>query len=672
MLGIAQWRFQGSNDGVNWTTIDMRNTERTENPDIPINLYSGSTYYFDNEESYTHYRWLIDKMVPGSDFLRFSCFGLFVLEENPFLVRPIYQLSRTAANGDVLTAYTYDEGTAGVNIANDTTVWTDVKWTEPVENIWAYEVTDNDKLCWVFVPGNSGDFVPEASMVYIDYDFTEEYVEALVDTWTYTGNINKKFAYTGTRLQDFTWDQQEPYNKYVYTGEIANQYKYTGKIEGWAYTGVKEDIYDTVPNFHLSLNRDDVRTITKRTSLGMAYPVTDTANPTGTTFYSYSAGDIPGAIVPEGTPLYNGINDTESSVTADGTDAYIFSTAPAEARYTYEHLYVRNNDALDGTTLTDTDEAFYDVNLTELAEGVDLTQYYYDSERTPSHMADFYHRITEDTPKQNYNLGLSFDGSGYTFNCYADGGTTDIQTLAADEPVKSSYQGAADETKDTVVLIARPQNLIKLNLTKSVYGWWTWNGLTEKTSQQTTANVFRLGKINGGASYIDEIYELYPWRIQEINSDTRPIGDPIITLNSKLEHNEIWLEGQELPKKKYVSLYKVYGDTYGTPTNPENFLVPNFINRSVWGAKDFGYISGALPNITGNPGVRFRHANDSYSDQITGALRNVGSGGGSWKGGSEGCDMLYLNASWSSPLYKDNVNYVQPTSVAVRVKTRFA
>ena len=520
MLGIAQWRFQGSNDGESWTTLDTRNTERTENPDIPVNLYAGSTYYFNNEESYTHYRWIIDKMVPGSNFIRFNCFGLFVLEENPFLVRPIYQLERVNAAGETLIAYTYDEGTSGVNIANDTTVWTDVKWTEPVENIWAYEVTDNANTYWVNVPGNSGAFVPEATMVYVDYDFNEEYLEALVDTWTYTGNINKKFAYTGARLQDFTWDREEPYNKYVYTGEIANQYKYTGKIEGWAYTGVTEDIYDTVPNFHLSLNRDDARTITKKTSLGMAYPVTNTETPDGTSFYSYSAGDIPGAIVPEGTPLYSGIDDTTSTATADGTDAYIFSTAPAESRYEYSHLYVRNNEASDGTTLTADAKAFYDVNLTEpVSDDVDLTQYYYDSERAPSHMTDFYHRITEDTPAQNYNFGLSFDGSGYTFNCYKDGGTTDIQQYTSDEPVKSSYQGAANETKDTVVLIARHQDLAKINLTKSVYGWWTWNGLAQKVSQQTTANIFRLGKISADGDAIESIYALYPWRISESSEE---------------------------------------------------------------------------------------------------------------------------------------------------------
>ena len=515
----SKWKFQGSNDGDIWEDIDTRDTTLEENPDTPLNPDAGTTYYFNNEKPYTQFRWLIEQVTPGAtndSYGIFKCKGLFVLEENPVEVHSIFELTYTDHELVQHTAYTATTGSSGQFVTNNTTIYTDVNLVNPITNEWAYQVSDGSNTYYTKVAGDSGTYAPETTMIYEDQDFSVEFGEALVDTWQYTGVINKKYAYNGTQLNNFTWDGEEPYNKYFYTGNVANQFKYTGKIEGWTYTGVSEDIYDTVPNFHLSLNRDDVRKIQKATLLGVAYPVTNSSNLSGVSYYSFTNGDVAGTIVPEGTPLYASIDATEPSASADGTNNYVFSSAPTQSRYTYEYLYVVNNDLPDGQNLTGDEQAYQDANLTTPAsEDTNLTEYTYTSEREASHMHDFYHRITETTPVENYNFGLSFDGSKYTYTNYVDDGTTDIQEYQNGELIKGSYQGPDASVRNNSVIMMTQQNLLKLNLSASTYSWWTWNNLTSPSTTKTTSSIFRLAQIDGSASSIDNIYELYPWRVGE-------------------------------------------------------------------------------------------------------------------------------------------------------------
>ena len=144
------------------------------------------------------------------------------------------------------------------------------------------------------------------------------------------------------------------------------------------------------------------------------------------------------------------------------------------------------------------------------------------------------------------------------------------------------------------------------------------------------------------------------------------IGDPIISLTGTLKENEIWLEGAEVSKTDYNLLYEIYQDTYGTPTDTNNFVLPDFRGRTFWGSEDgtFGLLSAGLPNITGQI-----HDNEDGAGE-SGALYQTGSGGYSGHNANKGRTYINFDASRSNPIY-GNSDTVQPPSIKVRVKTRY-
>lgn len=155
------------------------------------------------------------------------------------------------------------------------------------------------------------------------------------------------------------------------------------------------------------------------------------------------------------------------------------------------------------------------------------------------------------------------------------------------------------------------------------------------------------------------------------------IGDPIISLTGTLKENEIWLEGAEVSKTDYNLLYEIYQDIYGTPTDTNNFVLPDFRGRTFWGSEDgtFGLLSAGLPNITGHISAiiwggsagRGIFANSSGSFQLQGNSLPACT-----VNGSQGSARTFfsLNASHSNPIY-GNSDTVQPPSIKVRVKTRY-
>lgn len=152
------------------------------------------------------------------------------------------------------------------------------------------------------------------------------------------------------------------------------------------------------------------------------------------------------------------------------------------------------------------------------------------------------------------------------------------------------------------------------------------------------------------------------------------IGNPIPTLSNILAENEIWLEGAEVSKTTYSALYAVYGDTYGTAESEDNFVLPDFRGRVLWGAgsdDNFGYIEAGLPNITGT----FHCTNIIFETGSSGAFtytqKNTGTLDTSGALGTQYTNLNDFNASRSSSIY-GNSTTVQPPSVKVRVKTRFA
>lgn len=147
------------------------------------------------------------------------------------------------------------------------------------------------------------------------------------------------------------------------------------------------------------------------------------------------------------------------------------------------------------------------------------------------------------------------------------------------------------------------------------------------------------------------------------------IGNPIPTLSNILAENEIWLEGAEVSRETYAQLFEIYGTTYGEGNGETTFNLPDFRNRTIWGAEDFGYIQAGLPNITGDFGYT------PYSGQVrTGCfaktkLGTVNTGGAS--GSDNRWSLITFNATSSNSIY-GNSSTVQPPSIKVRVKTRYA
>lgn len=154
--------------------------------------------------------------------------------------------------------------------------------------------------------------------------------------------------------------------------------------------------------------------------------------------------------------------------------------------------------------------------------------------------------------------------------------------------------------------------------------------------------------------------------IIKINSRLPQIGAPIPTLSDNLPDNAIWLEGAEVAKVDYPKLYAVYGDTYGTPTDENNFKLPDARDRVLWGTTEsnFGYLSASLPNITG-------HFYNIINPACAGAFKVISTN--AWGGVSQSNSSggIGFDASRSNPIYKDGSTVVPP-ALKSRIYTYYA
>lgn len=149
-----------------------------------------------------------------------------------------------------------------------------------------------------------------------------------------------------------------------------------------------------------------------------------------------------------------------------------------------------------------------------------------------------------------------------------------------------------------------------------------------------------------------------------------PIGAPQITFNfnATLPENCIWLEGAEVSRTTYATLFGIYGTTYGEGDGSTTFNLPDCRNRVLWGGETAGYISAGLPNITGNFFDSDVHVNSFGTGAFargTRATNQEGGGGSSLPYGG-----INFDASWSNPIY-GNSSTVQPPAIKCRVYTRY-
>lgn len=112
---------------------------------------------------------------------------------------------------------------------------------------------------------------------------------------------------------------------------------------------------------------------------------------------------------------------------------------------------------------------------------------------------------------------------------------------------------------------------------------------------------------------------------------TREIGVPQITLNQTLVNpptNCIWLEGAEVSRTDYATLFSLYGTTYGAGDGATTFNLPDFRNRYLCGVDNdltFGYISAALPDLGLATTSNGAHTHARGTMNITGTIQGIAS-----------------------------------------------
>lgn len=159
------------------------------------------------------------------------------------------------------------------------------------------------------------------------------------------------------------------------------------------------------------------------------------------------------------------------------------------------------------------------------------------------------------------------------------------------------------------------------------------------------------------------------------SSNITDIGDPIITLNFNkvLPTNCVWLDGTAGTNNDgvvpttgdWAALFAIYGYQYDTSyTGQDKFRLPNFSNRTLWGATNAGYLPAGIPNLEG-----FFQGSGQGSN-CDGSLFTVRGKGVQVKNEGEKDNIYNFNARNLNSIY-GNSNTVQPPSIKVRVYTRY-
>lgn len=148
------------------------------------------------------------------------------------------------------------------------------------------------------------------------------------------------------------------------------------------------------------------------------------------------------------------------------------------------------------------------------------------------------------------------------------------------------------------------------------------------------------------------------------------IGVPQITLNFNLVNapeNCVWLDGAVKKQASYQDLYNIYGNSYWdgeTPVASDEFQLPDFRDRVLWGGETAGYIPAGLPNLTGS----FPIDNRSWLD---GTLFKTAGSNNSGADGSGGLQYKCVyDASDYNPIYGGSTT-VQPPAIKFRAYTRY-
>lgn len=411
-------------------------------------------------------------------------------------------------------------------------------------------------------------------------------------------------------------------------------------------------VYDGTGNVTAIFRRNDVYNVRKNVVLSTAYEVQKVSD--STIGYVQTTGES-GTYVAAETQVYS---DPQFEIPLE--------TAAADT-WQYTGQTEQNTQILDGyskiagDTLVPENTVIYSdadcKNIQGTATGADYVYTGYTSTSIIGTLSDTI------TAGQENTVILSYDGANYKLN---------TKTLASTDTIRNNIVIPLGKALSTGGYFTGT-----INLTASAFSFWTWNGVSETVADLVRFVGLKIGKITVSSgsiasAVIDKPLNLtFKQMVLDAIQNANPIGRPIFCLNGEtLNSNEIWLEGAEVSKAAYSQLYAVYGDTYGEASSPDNFVLPDFRNRSIWGTADdeFGYQSAALPNITGSfTYITGSGLSGTGAFQINNSLRTS-----LIKTALSGTTANYdFSAFRCSSIYQDSVATVTPPSLKVRVKTRY-
>ena len=166
--------------------------------------------------------------------------------------------------------------------------------------------------------------------------------------------------------------------------------------------------------------------------------------------------------------------------------------------------------------------------------------------------------------------------------------------------------------------------------------------------------------------------------MQVINREGSLSLEPIVTTGDKTPAGLIsafagitppsgWLlcDGSELLIADYPDLYACIGDLYGTASDADHFVLPDYRGRSPFGADGNNIVGtksdGALPNIKGTFGTVMTASGNGAV--FSGAFKK-GTAGQSWAYNTGNAfSNVDFDASTGSAVYKNSQTTVVPASV---------
>lgn len=189
---------------------------------------------------------------------------------------------------------------------------------------------------------------------------------------------------------------------------------------------------------------------------------------------------------------------------------------------------------------------------------------------------------------------------------------------------------------------------------------------TKAKAEEVNYNFEQMNDYVGGTA--DELKALVNSAIANINLQlTQNIitGEIKTFAGTTIPSGWLLCDGSAVSRETYKNLYNVIGVKYGAGNGETTFNLPNYIGKFLEGGTQAGIVKeAALPNITGQFGAS--NVGEAASVPTTGALRNTAIGVGRRVGGLGECaSNLSIDASLSSPIYKNDCKTVQPPAVTV-------